>query len=201
MTSPPRVVTHVSRILEFMSIAGKTEGVLPSMSARAVTRFFSLIATFALILHVAPVAAVEPEGESIGANVGGGWGFNKTERCVMGKINKVRRNKGLSALRADKQVGVVARRHARSMAANYSVFHDYNMHKEITHWKSLGQNSGAAGSCKRVFWAFMRSAGHRSNILGTWRHMGVGVEKRGGRVFVQQVFEWRRDPGNIYRYP
>lgn len=120
---------------------------------------------------------------------------------MMNKINKVRRNKGMPALRPDKQVGVVARRHAKAMAANYSVFHDANLDREITRWKSLGQNSGAAGSCKRVFWAFMRSAGHRSNILGTWRFIGVGVDKRNGRVFVQQVFEWRRDPGNIYSYP
>lgn len=119
----------------------------------------------------------------------------------MSKINRVRANQGLRRLRPDKQVGVVARRHAKQMAANYSVFHDYNMGREITQWKSLAQNSGAAGSCKRAFWAFMKSPSHRSNILGTWRYMGVGVDKRRGRVFVQQVFEWRRDPGNVYRYP
>lgn len=172
------------------------------MFARTFTRVLTLLASLVLIANVVPAGAVEPDmGRVPGELGGGGWGFNKQERCIMNKINKVRRNKGLGALRADKQVGVVARRHAKSMAANYSVFHDYNMDDEITNWKSLAQNSGAAGSCKRVFWAFMRSAGHRSNILGTWRFMGVGVDKRNGRVFVQQVFEWRRDPGNVYRYP
>lgn len=171
------------------------------MSARAVARVFSLLASFALIVSVVPAAAVELDDKSLSGDVGSRWGFNRQERCVMNKINRVRRNKGLSALRPDKQVGVVARRHAKSMAANYSVFHDYNMDDEITNWKSLAQNSGAAGSCKRAFWAFMRSSGHRSNILGRWRFMGVGVDKRNGRVFVQQVFEWERDPGNIYRYP
>lgn len=171
------------------------------MFARALARVLTLLASFVLIAHVIPAGAVEPEMGRVAGDLGGRWSFNKQERCIMNKINKIRRNKGLPALRADKQVGVVARRHARSMAANYSVFHDFNMDEEITHWKSLAQNSGAAGSCRRAFWAFMRSSGHRSNILGTWRHMGVGVDKRNGKVFVQQVFEWRRDPGNIYRYP
>ncbi len=171
------------------------------MSPRAVARVVSLLASFALIDHAGPAAAVEPDGEHLSPDLGGRWGFNKQERCMMNKVNKVRRNNGKSALRADKQVGYVARRHARSMASSYSVFHDHNMGEEITNWKSLAQNSGAAGSCKRAFWAFMRSSSHRSNILGTWRHMGVGVDKRNGRVFVQQIFERRRDPGNVYRYP
>ena len=171
------------------------------MSARVVARALTMLVSFGLIVSMGSVGAVEP-AENSTADLGGGrWGFNRTERCVMNKINKVRNKHGVPALKWDKQVGVVARRHAQSMAANYSVFHDSNMDSEITHWKALAQNSGAAGSCKRVFWAFMRSSGHRANILGQWRHMGVGVDKRNGRVFVQQVFEWRYDPGNVYRYP
>lgn len=178
------------------------------MFTRALAGVLTFLASLALIAQVVPVGAVETDAgaldagtDRVAANLGGRWGFNKSERCIMNKINKVRRNKGMSPLRADKQIGVVARRHAKSMAANYSVFHDYNLGREITHWKALAQNSGSAGSCKRAFWAFMRSSGHRSNILGTWRFMGVGVDKRNGRVFVQQVFEWKRDPGNVYRYP
>ena len=119
----------------------------------------------------------------------------------MHKINKARARKGLRRLRPDKHIGVVARRHAQSMAANYSVFHDYNMDDEITHWKRLGQNSGSGGSCKRMFWAFMRSSSHKANVMGRWKYMGVGVEKRNGKLFAQEVFEWRYDPGNVYRYP
>ena len=119
----------------------------------------------------------------------------------MRKINKARARQGLVRLERDRQVGVVARRHAKSMANNSSVFHDYNMHQEITHWKALGQNSGAGFGCRSLFRAFMRSSSHRANILGRWRFMGVGVERRNGRIFVQEVFEWRYNPGNVYRYP
>ncbi len=119
----------------------------------------------------------------------------------MRKINKVRARRGLRRLEADKHIGVVARRHAKQMASNYAVYHDGNLHDEITHWKSLGQNTGAGGRCRRLFWTFMRSSNHRANILGRWRFFGVGTDRRNGRLFVQQVFEWRYNPGNIYRFP
>ena len=119
----------------------------------------------------------------------------------MRKVNRVRRQHGLGGLGFDKQVGVVARRHAKSMANSYSVFHDGNMNNEITRWKSLGQNSGAGSGCDSLFRSFMRSSSHRRNILGRWNHIGVGTERRNGRLFVQMVFEWQSDPGNIYHYP
>jgi hypothetical protein len=31
--------------------------------------------------------------------------------------------------------------------------------------------------------------------------MGFGTQKSGGRLYVQQLFESRRNPGNIYHYP
>lgn len=169
------------------------------MSARARTRALSVLACLTMLASVTPVATLEASGQVLEG--GGRWSFNKAEQCLMHKINRVRSRKGLARLTWDKQVGVVARRHAKSMAANFSVFHDSNMDQEITHWRALGQNSGSGASCKKLFWAFMRSSGHRANILGRWRYMGVGVEKRNGRVFAQEVFEWRYDPGNIYRYP
>src|SRR5688572_18732866 len=100
------------------------------MFARALAGVLTFLASLSLIGYVAPAGAVEPQLGRVSNDIGSRWGFNKQERCVMNKINKARRNKGLSALRADKQVGVVARRHAKSMAANYSVFHDSNMGHE-----------------------------------------------------------------------
>lgn len=169
------------------------------MSARARARALSLLASFALVLSLIGFGAVESAGQPL--EEGSRWNFNSAEKCLMRKINRARSRAGLRRLEPDKHIGVIARRHAKSMAANYSVFHDYNMDKEITHWKALGQNSGSSGGCTNAFRAFMRSSSHRSNILGRWRFMGVGVDKRNGKVFVQQVFEWRYNPGNVYRYP
>jgi uncharacterized protein YkwD len=119
----------------------------------------------------------------------------------MRKINRARRSHGRRSLSWDKQAGFVARRHARAMANHGYVFHDGNVGQVITRWRKLGQNSGKGAGCHGLFRAFMRSPAHRSNVLGRWRHMGVGVDKAGGRVYVQQIFEHRRDPGNIWHRP
>ena len=153
-----------------------------------------------LVLALVVVAA--PSGRELhGVEPVGRYSFSRPERCFLKKINTMRKRHGRSALNWDKQLGYVARRHARRMAADGTIYHDGNLGQTVTHWKRLGDNVGRGSSCKGLFRAFKRSAGHRSNILGTWRHMGVGVKRRGGNVFVMHVFESRRNPGNRYNYP
>lgn len=135
------------------------------------------------------------------ARATGGYGFKAAEICFMRKINRVRQNNGLRALRWDKQMGYVARRHARQMATNNSVYHDGNMGSEITRWRRLAQNTGAGRNCKSLFRSFMRSPSHRTNILGTWRFMAVGIDYRGSKIFTQQIFENYENPGNVYHWP
>jgi uncharacterized protein YkwD len=119
----------------------------------------------------------------------------------MRKINDRRAARGLRRLEWDQHIGYVARRHARRMARRGAVWHDLRLARRVTHWRTLGQNSGTGGRCRRLFKAFWRSSGHRRNILGKWRFVGVGAGWRSGRLFVQQVFEYRSDPGNIYGFP
>ncbi len=127
--------------------------------------------------------------------------FKSVEACFIRKINRTRDRHGLNWLAWDKQLGYVARRHARQMAAQRSVYHDPNMGNEVTRWRTLGQNTGRGSSCRSLHRAFMRSSSHRRNVFGNWRFVGVGVEHGGGRVYVQQIFEARRDPGNVYHWP
>jgi uncharacterized protein YkwD len=119
----------------------------------------------------------------------------------MDKTNNRRLRNGRRSLRRDKQLGYVARRHARSMASSESVYHDGNLGNKVTRWRVLAQNTGRASRCKRLFRAFWNSSAHRSNLLGRWRFMGVGVARAGGKIYAQHLFESRRDPGNIYHYP
>jgi uncharacterized protein YkwD len=130
-----------------------------------------------------------------------GWGFNDTERCFMDKINRRRKNNGKGALHADKQLGYVARRHARTMARSGSMFHDADIGSKVTRWRTLAQNTGKGPGCKKMFKMFWRSSAHRANMMGPYRFIGVGVEKRGGNHYVQQVFESKRDPGNVWHKP
>ena len=130
-----------------------------------------------------------------------GYSFSKGERCFLKKINGLRHRKGKRRLDPDKQLGYVARRHARGMARNGSIYHDGDLGSTVTRWRRLGQNVGRGGGCKSVFRAFKHSSAHRANILGTWKHVGVGFERRGGSIFVMHIFQSKRNPGNVYRYP
>jgi uncharacterized protein YkwD len=129
------------------------------------------------------------------------FAFKGPEQCLMKKINRARARRGLSGLSWDKQLGFVARRHAKSIASSRSVYDDGNLGREVTRWRSLGQNTGRSCGCRRIFRAFMHSASHRANIFGPWRFVGVGTEWAGHNLYVQQVFESHYDPGNVYHYP
>ena len=157
--------------------------------------------------HAAPLSDDSLEGRTteLGSTSSsassGGWSFNSSEKCFMNKINRRRQNNGKGKLRTDKQLGYVARRHARTMARSGSMFHDADIGSKVTRWRTIAQNTGKGPACAKMFKMFWRSSAHRANILGPYRFIGVGVEKRGGNYYVQQVFESRRDPGNIWHRP
>ncbi|MDQ3955154.1 MAG: CAP domain-containing protein [Actinomycetota bacterium] len=169
---------------------------MPSARAALPARTWAviLIAVFAFTTLVAP--ATESD-----AGRRHRYSFKGAERCMMKKINKRRVNHGVRRLRWDRQLGYVARKHARRMARRSAIFHDSDLGSKITRWRSLAQNVGVGSGCRRLFRAFWKSSPHRANILGHYRYVGVGSERRNGRIFVQHVFEWRRDPGNVYAYP
>ena len=167
----------------------------------ACTLFILLAIAFSSIAMAPAVYGQRTDRDAKNDLFGRGWGFTDAETCLMKHINWIRKRKGLRALTWDRQLGYVARRHARGMASTGAVYHDNNMGQEITRWRRLGQNTGRAGGCKKAFWAFMHSGSHRANILGSWKHVAVGAERRHGRLWVQQVFESYNDPGNVYHYP
>ena len=174
---------RLGRPLTLATIASLVVGLLPLPSA-----------------HAAPVADAGMEPISP-IELGSRYSFNGSEKCLMRKINRARRQRGMRALSWDKQVGYVARSHARSMSNQRNVWHDGSLGQKVTRWRRLGQNTGKGQTCRGIFRAFINSSAHRANIFGRWRHVGVGVSWGGGCIWVQQVFESRRDPGNIYSYP
>ena len=162
---------------------------------------FLLKASIVVMIALAMVAAslvTTPRSEAARRSR---YSFKKVEKCMMKKINNRRANHGQGRLNWDAQLGYVARRHAKSMARNRTIFHDNNLTSEITRWRVLGQNVGMGRRCRGLFKAFWRSAPHRQNIMGTFRFVGVGSERRGGKIYVHQVFEHKRNPGNVYTYP
>jgi uncharacterized protein YkwD len=179
------------------------------------TAVLAIVLSFVMLLpwmkvgQAAPLPDESPDGrleETAAAGLttatsSSGWSFNSAEKCFIDKINRRRKKNGKGALHADKQLGYVARRHARTMARSGSMFHDSNIGSKVTRWRTLAQNTGKGGGCRSMFKLFWQSSAHRANMLGPYRFIGVGVEKRNGNHYVQQVFESKRDPGNIWHKP
>ncbi|HZJ49608.1 MAG TPA: CAP domain-containing protein [Actinomycetota bacterium] len=128
--------------------------------------------------------------------------FRSTEKCLMAKINEKRAGRGLRKLEWDRQLGFVARGHAEKMARrNKGFWHDRRLGNKVTGWRRLSQNTGFASGCRSMFRAFWRSKLHRINLLGSWRFFGVGVARNGGKLYAQEIFESRTNPGNVFSFP
>ena len=169
------------------------------LDARAQSRGAALLIT-AFVVVLTLIVTMVIHGPVAGAGEPR-YRLNGLEKCMIKKINGARARHGLRRLDTDKQIAYVARRHARTMARRNVVFDDANLPSKVTRWRSLAANDGEGPSCRRTFKALMHDSAHRANIMGNYNFVGVGTHKRGRWVFVSQIFEWRRNPGNRWHYP
>lgn len=110
------------------------------------------------------------------------------------KINAARAERGLRRLRVNDTIQRYAQDHAGLMADLNSMFHDAAYFSEVpgdSMWaaENVGYVPAGSGAARRMHRAFMNSAGHRANILtARATHMGLGVVKHDGRVWVVERF-------------
>jgi len=76
-----------------------------------------------------------------------------------------------------------------------TIFHNPNLAAATSDWLGLGENVGVGASVGSLHEAFMRSPGHRDNILGDYNYVGVGVaEGSDNLLWVTVIFmrgpEW-----------
>ena len=123
----------------------------------------------------------------------------KWERRVLKLTNQKRKKHGCKRLRANSKLRKAARRHSKKMARARTLSHrlpgEAALGKRITragyrNWRMVGENVAYGySSPKKMVRAWMQSAGHRKNILRcSYRHLGVGVVKRGGTPWATQDF-------------
>lgn len=123
------------------------------------------------------------------------------------KINKARERRGLRRLRVSTYVCPAAMtrttcmqsfaaNHAKKMAMVGEIFHDSATRlwaevPKIAWWRAenVGYVSQGTAPAYRMHRAFMRSDGHRANILKRRAtHMGIGVYQTRRRVYVVERF-------------
>ena len=114
-------------------------------------------------------------------------------------MNAARASAGRSPFRLDPEISKVSKVHTREMVKASSLFHTSSsvLSKRVTNWVLLGENVGMGGTVSSLHSAFMDSPVHKANILlSSFRHVGVGVMKDGGRMWVTVTFEAKSDPGS-----
>lgn len=116
---------------------------------------------------------------------------------VLNQTNQFRKSKGLNELMIMKELCTIAQQHSGNMASGRVRFgHDgfakrnTMANKIIKPLYSFAENVAyGATSGKQVVTMWKNSPGHRRNMLGRYRYIGIGAAKdRNGRIFYTQIF-------------
>ena len=110
------------------------------------------------------------------------------ESQLVNKINNARKANGKALLQVYWDLTDDARSHSKKMRDQGKLFHNPNLANVTSGWKALGENVGVGPDIDSLFDAFMASGAHRSNILGGYNYVGVGVAAADGVVWVTMVF-------------
>jgi uncharacterized protein YkwD len=116
---------------------------------------------------------------------------------VLSQTNKFRKSKGLSALVIREELNAIAQKHSADMARGRVGFghggfakRDAMARKKMNSIHSFAENVAyGPTSGKQVVTMWKNSSGHRRNMLGRYKYIGIGIAKdRQGRIFYTQVF-------------
>lgn len=137
-----------------------------------------VILTFALVLGGAPPAeAANPSTQTV---------INR----ILAETNKARTAEGKSTLVINTQMNTVAQKWSQKMASANTLSHNSSFSAQIpSGWRGAAENVAMGYSYTQVTGAWMNSPGHRTNILGTYTHIGIGVAyTSSGAPYYTQVF-------------
>ena len=116
---------------------------------------------------------------------------------VLNYTNKFRKSHGLSALVMRGDLNAMAQKYCEDMARGRTGFGHSGFNQRFTQasrmikgFRTYAENVAyGAGSGKEVVNMWKNSSGHRRNMLGNYRYIGIGVAKdRHGVVYYTQVF-------------
>lgn len=116
---------------------------------------------------------------------------------ILNQTNQFRRLNGLPALVIRQELNAIAQKHSADMASGRIGFGHGGFSKrnamamqEIKGIHSFAENVAyGASTGKEVVNLWKTSAGHRRNMLGRYKYIGIGTAKdKKGRIFYTQVF-------------
>ncbi len=116
---------------------------------------------------------------------------------VLNQTNKFRKSKGLPALVINEELNSIAQKHSVNMAKKRVGFghggfsqRDAQARKRVKSIHAFAENVAyGASTGKQVVTMWKNSPGHRRNMLGKYKYIGIGVARdRKGRIYYTQVF-------------
>ena len=129
----------------------------------------------------APASAADARSSALGG----------LERAVIAKVNRVRSQNGVGAMRASSRLSLAAERHSGAMARGNFLGHG-NWESRVRRYVDANRvgevvaalSGGRRGLAGRVVDMWLRSPPHRAVLLdGGMRRIGVGMRTSGGMAF------------------
>ncbi|MDN3654932.1 CAP domain-containing protein [Ferruginibacter paludis] len=126
-----------------------------------------------------------------------GWGETGIVEDVFSLTNQFRKSKGLNGLIMQQQLNAIAQQHSQAMASGKVAFGHGGFAKrnamasrQIPQLHSFAENVAyGATSGSQVVSLWKNSAGHRRNMLGHFKYIGIGIARdKQGRIFYTEVF-------------
>jgi len=116
---------------------------------------------------------------------------------ILSQTNQFRRSKGLTALIINKELNAIAQKHSADMASGRVGFGHGGVSKRnemagnaIKSLSSFAENIAyGETSGEEVVNDWKKSPGHRRNMLGRYKYIGIGIARdRRGRMYYTQIF-------------
>ena len=124
----------------------------------------------------------------------------EAEQELLALINRDRQSAGLAPLLWDNRLAAIARAHSREMASMRYVAHispksgnaEDRVHRAGLPFRLILENVAQHDGVVQVHEGFMKSPGHRANVLNSHvTHVGIGIVVQrdvGGPIFVTELF-------------
>jgi uncharacterized protein YkwD len=115
---------------------------------------------------------------------------------VLRYTNQFRKSKGISALIMRDELNAIARKHSEDMAKGRCSFGHSGYEKREIQVRRIFQSGSMAENVaygpstgKEVVSLWKNSSGHRRNMLGNYKYIGIGTARdRHGIVYYTQIF-------------
>jgi uncharacterized protein YkwD len=162
------------------------------MTSRAAARTAAVLAAAAVAIGTGATTSSAAGSTSPAAGAPGYAPVGTGQLLTL--VNRQRRAAGLVTLTLDPRLCAIARAHTQQMAADGNLRHNDALFSPSSHaslrMKALGENVGWNYNVPAQHDAFMRSPGHRANVMAPgFRVAGFAVVRAGdGRIWTTEDF-------------